>query len=63
MNTHPDILVEVRFDVSLDSEEVPSTYRDSEYLQEVIQEAIQDSMYDIGAIEITNLRIDIEGLE
>lgn len=63
MSTEPDILVEVRFEVTLNSDEMPPTYRDPEYLEEVIQEALNDAMYDIGAEEVKEVRIEIEGLE
>jgi hypothetical protein len=42
---------------------MPNTYSDSDYLEEIIDEAIHDAMYDIGAAKVSFVRMDIEGLE
>jgi DNA-binding protein YbaB len=57
------VLVEVSFDVNFDPEDMPDTYTDPGYLEEVITEAIQDAMYDVGAQEVDKINIGIEGLE
>lgn len=60
MSTEQTIFVEVRFELVLDSESVPPTYKDPDYLQEVLQEAIKDAVYDIGAEEINEFFITLE---
>ena len=60
MSTEPTIFVEVRFELVLDSDTVPPTYRDPDYLQEVLQESIKDAMYDIGADEVNEFFIELE---
>ena len=57
------IIVEVHFEVVLDPESMPNTYSDPDYLEEIIDEAIHDAMYDIGAGKVSFVRMDIEGLE
>jgi hypothetical protein len=57
-----DIVIEVTFEVALDSEEMPTTYSEPDYLEEVIKEAIHDAMYDLGIEKVTSIRVDIEGL-
>jgi uncharacterized protein (UPF0212 family) len=58
----PDIVIEVTFEVALDSKEMPTTYSDVEYLEEVITEAIQDAMYDLGAEKVNYVRVQVDGL-
>ena len=58
----PDIVIEVTFEVALDSKEMPTTYSDVEYLEEVITEAIQDAMYDLGAEKVNYVRVEVDGL-
>ncbi len=60
MSTEPTIFVEVRFELVLDPEAVPPTYKDPDYLQEVLQEAIKDAVYDIGAEEVNEFFIELE---
>jgi|Wag4MinimDraft_6_1082665.scaffolds.fasta_scaffold00914_9 DNA-binding protein YbaB len=57
------VLVEVSFDVNFDPEDMPDTYTDPGYLEEVITEAIQDAMYDVGAQQVEKINVGIEGLE
>lgn len=59
MSTEPTMFVEVRFELDLDFDTVPPTYQDPEYLQEVLQEAIKDAVYDIGAEKINEFFIEI----
>lgn len=60
MSTQPTIFVEVRFELVLDPESTPPTYKDTDYLQEVLQEAIKDAVYDIGAEEVNEFFIELE---
>jgi len=60
VSTEPTIFVEVRFELVLDPESVPPTYKDTDYLQEVLQEAIKDAVYDIGAEEVNEFFIELE---
>ena len=60
MSTQPTIFVEVRFELVLDPESIPPTYKDTDYLQEVLQEAIKDAVYDIGAEEVNEFFIELE---
>ncbi len=60
MSTEQTIFVEVRFELVLDSESTPPTYKDPDYLQEVLQEAIKDAVYDIGAEEVNEFFIELE---
>ena len=60
MSTETTIFVEVRFELILDSESTPPTYKDPDYLQEVLQEAIKDAIYDIGAEEVNEFFIELE---
>jgi hypothetical protein len=41
---------------------MPTTYSEPEYLQEVITEAIQDAMYDLGAEKVNYVRVEVDGL-
>lgn len=60
MSTEQTIFVEVRFELVLDPESVPPTYKDLDCLQEVLQEAIKDAVYDIGAEEVNEFFIELE---
>jgi hypothetical protein len=53
------MFVEVRFELVLDFDTVPPTYQDPEYLHEVLQEAIKDAVYDIGAEKVNEFFIEI----
>lgn len=55
--------VEVRFELVLDYDTVPPTYQDPECLEEVLQEAIKDSVYDLGAEKIKEFFIELESAE
>jgi hypothetical protein len=60
VSTEPTIFVEVRFELVLDPESAPPTYKDPDCLQEVLQEAIKDAVYDIGAEEVNEFFIELE---
>lgn len=57
---NPDVTVEVRFVASLLSEEMPVSYWDTDYLEEVVKEAIADAMYDIGCTQVDRILVDVE---
>jgi DNA-binding protein YbaB len=59
VSTEPTTFVEVRFELVLDFDTVPPTYQDPEYLQEVLQEAIKDAVYDIGAEQVNEFFIEL----
>ncbi len=63
MSTSTPFFVEVRFELVLDYDTVPPTYQDPEYLQEVLQEAIKDVVYDLGAEEVNEFFIELESAE
>ena len=56
------ISAEVKFYIEFDEDNMPSSYTDSEYLEEVIREALEDSMYDVGASLCGKIRVEVEGL-
>jgi len=60
VSQEPTIFVEVRFELVLNSESTPPTYKDPDYLQEVLEEAIKDAVYDIGAEEVNEFFIELE---
>lgn len=60
MSTSTPIFAEVRFELVLNYDTAPPTYQDPEYLQEVLQEAIKDAMYDLGAEEVNEFFIALE---
>jgi hypothetical protein len=60
VSTESTTFVEVRFELVLDLESAPPTYKDPDYLQEVLQEAIKDAVYDIGAEEVNEFFIELE---
>jgi|DEB0MinimDraft_3_1074331.scaffolds.fasta_scaffold99754_2 hypothetical protein len=53
----------VDFKVEFNVDEMPSSYSNPEYLEEVVKEAVEDAMNDIGNGEITDLNVwvDTEG--
>ena len=63
MSTSTPFFVEVRFELVLDYDTVPPTYQDPEYLQEVLQEAIKDVVYDLGAEKVNEFFIELESAE
>lgn len=54
------IIVEVKFVVEFNEDRMPSPYTDHMYLTEVIQEAISDAMYDIGADLASVPKVEID---
>ena len=56
------ISAEVKFYIEFDEESMPSSYTDVEYLTEVITEAVEDSMYDVGASHCGKIKIEVDGL-
>lgn len=58
-----DIVIEVTFEAYLNSEDMPSPYSEPDYLKEVVSEAVNDAMYDLGIQKLGSIRVEIEGLE
>lgn len=56
------VTVEVSFDTFFDTEEMPTSYTDPEYLEEVIKEAVEDAMNDLGAEDTKKIYVSVEGL-
>lgn len=50
----------VDFEVTFDKDSMPSSYTNISYLEEVVREAVEDAMNDIGCSEITSLNVWIE---
>lgn len=63
MSETSSFFVEVRFELVIDYDTVPPTYQDPEYLQEVMQEAIKDAIYDMGAEKVKEFFIELESTE
>ena len=63
MSEPSSFFVEVRFELVIDYDTVPPTYQDPEYLEEVMQEAIKDAMYDMGAEKVNEFFIELESTE
>lgn len=63
MSETSSFFVEVRFELVIDYDTVPPTYQDPEYLEEVMQEAIKDALYDMGAEKVNEFFIEIESAE
>ena len=63
MSETSSFFVEVRFELVIDYDTVPPTYQDPEYLQEVMQEAIKDAIYDMGAEKVNEFFIELESTE
>lgn len=57
-----NVIFEVSFNAGLAREEMPSSYLDPKYLEEVIREAIEDAMYDLGCDKVEYVRVEVEGL-
>lgn len=57
---NPNVTVEVRFVASLLGEEMPVSYWDTDYLEEVVREAVADAMYDIGCTQVDRIIVDVE---
>jgi DNA-binding protein YbaB len=56
------VSVEVSFDTFFDTEEMPTSYTDPDFLEEVIKEAVEDAMNDLGAEDTKKILVSIEGL-
>ena len=54
------VTAEVKFYVEFHEDSMPSSYTNADYLSEVIQEAVTDAMYDVGASLIGNTRVEID---
>ena len=63
MSETSSFFVEVRFELVIDYDTVPPTYQDPEYLEEVMQEAIKDAIYDMGAEKVSEFFIELESTE
>lgn len=63
MSEPSSFFVEVRFELVIDYDTVPPTYQDPEYLEEVMQEAIKDAIYDMGAEKVNEFFIELESTE
>lgn len=50
----------VDFEVTFDKDSMPSSYTNISYLEEVVREAVEDAMNDIGCSEIMSLNVWIE---
>jgi hypothetical protein len=50
----------VDFEVTFDKDSMPSSYTNISYLEEVVREAVEDAMNDIGCSDITSLNVWIE---
>ena len=55
----------IDFEVSFDKDTMPSSYSNLSYLEEVIREAVEDAMNDIGCSDVMSLNvwIDAEDVE
>lgn len=54
------VTAEVKFYVEFDEDNMPSAYTNTEYLIEVIQEAVADAMYDINADLVGTTKVEID---
>ena len=63
MSEPSSFFVEVRIELVIDYDTVPPTYQDPEYLEEVMQEAIKDAIYDMGAEKVNEFFIELESTE
>ena len=54
------ITAEVKFAVEFDEDNIPSSYTNIEHLTEIIQEAVEDAMFDIGADVSGVPRVEID---
>lgn len=54
------VIAEVKFAVEFNEDTMPSSYTSNDYLIEVLQEAITDAMYDVGAglVSVPSVEID-----
>jgi hypothetical protein len=59
VSTKTTFFVEVRFELTLDLDNVPPTYQDTDCLEEVLQEAIKEAVYDAGAEKINEFFIEL----
>jgi hypothetical protein len=58
-----NVIVEVNFETVFDADEMPTPYTEPDYLEEVIKEAVEDAMTDLGAKDTKGISVSIEGLE
>jgi hypothetical protein len=56
------VTAEVKFYVEFNENDMPSAYTSSDYLAEVIQEAVTDAMYDIGADLASVPKVEIDNI-
>lgn len=56
------ISADVKFYIEFDEDDMPSSYTDTEYLTEVITEAVEDAMYDVGANLCGKIKVEVDGL-
>lgn len=54
------VIAEVKFYVEFDEDNMPTAYTNTEYLIEVIQEAVTDAMYDINADLVGATKVEID---
>lgn len=54
------VTAEVKFYVEFKEDRMPSSYTNTDYLIEVIQEAVTDAMYDIGADLVNAPRVELD---
>ncbi len=54
------VTAEVKFFVEFDEDNMPSAYTNTDYLIEVIQEAVSDAMYDINADLVGATKVEID---
>ena len=59
------ISARIDFEVLFDRDTMPSSYSNLSYLEEVIREAVEDAMNDIGCSDVMSLNvwIDAEDVE
>jgi|APGre2960657373_1045057.scaffolds.fasta_scaffold09949_3 hypothetical protein len=60
--SNANVILDVSFEAGLVRDDMPSSYIDPKYLEEVVQEAIKDAMYDMGCEQVEYIRVEIEGL-
>jgi DNA-binding protein YbaB len=56
------ISADVKFYIEFDEDSMPSSYTDVDYLTEVITEAVEDAMYDVGANLCGRIKVEVDGL-
>jgi hypothetical protein len=56
------ITADVKFYIEFEEDSMPSSYTDVDYLTEVITEAVEDAMYDVGANLCGRIKVEVDGL-